>query len=610
MISITNPAGLWALLGIPAVLAIHFLQRQAVTIPISTLFLLEKTQRESASGRRLDRLMNSVPLWMQLLGVLLLAWLLSEPRYQKARSTQRVAIVLDSSASMSVVKDQLIEEITEALPDIQGAATALEVTLLESTPGRPRLYSGASVEDLRAALEEWRPRTGLMDPAQALRLARSLVSREGIVIYATDTPIEAPFDARILAVGEEIENVGFTGVSIVEKEGQPVWQALVRNYSKNRSSRTWQLEMPNGAMTEPKTFDIDPNGFVTLQAAFPDGADRVQLVLSPDDFTLDDFLPMVVPQPKKISIFSATGGAYEELAKKLQRSLDSTVETYDATDADLTILSYDPLDPVQTTGNAIVFVRDDTRGGAYLKGGIISSPHPLIDALNWQSLLVRETIQLQRRETDNVLLWQGSRPLIFLREKEATADSPASRQLCFNFDLRLSNAATQPAFIVMLHRFSEQLRASKVAPATEMLESGQPIELAASADPEAPALTLKSINLDGKTTATDSLPASLRVKVTAPLDSGFLNVSQGESELLDASVYFADTREADFSACAKDNTLSMGSAASVERHTEEDHWWRAWFLLLLLALLISWHFTRERAAKSPAGNQTLTPQLK
>ena len=126
MLTLTNPAGLWALLGIPAVLAIHFLQRQAVIIPVSTLFLLEKTQRESASGRRLDRLMNSVPLWMQLLGVLLLTWLLAEPRYQKARSTQRVAIVLDSSASMAVIKDKLKEKLIASLPDLQGPATALE----------------------------------------------------------------------------------------------------------------------------------------------------------------------------------------------------------------------------------------------------------------------------------------------------------------------------------------------------------------------------------------------------------------------------------------------------------------------------------------------------
>lgn len=600
MLTLTNPAGLWALLGIPAVLAIHFLQRQAVILPVSTLFLLEKTQRESASGRRFDRLMNSVPLWMQLLGVLLLAWLLAEPRYQKARSTQRVAIVLDSSASMTVAKEALKTKLIAALPDLQGPATALELTLLESTPGKPRLYSGSSPDEFAAALDAWQPRAGLTDPAPTLRLARSLVAREGIVVYATDTPIESPpFDARLLSPGEPLDNVGFTGVTLIEKEGATLWQALVRNYSANRTSRSWQLELPGGGRTEPKSFDLEPGAIVTLQAAFPEKAERVRLVLSPDKFTLDDVMPMVAPKPKKLGLFSSTGGAYEELSKKLQRSLEATEPVNDAATADLTILSYDPLDPVVPGGHAIVFVNDETKGGAYLKGGIVAEKHPLIDGLNWQSLLVRETIQLQRRPSDTVILYQDKRPLIFLRETEATPETPASRQLCFNFDLRLSNAATQPAFIVMLHRFAEELRAAKIAPASELLETGQAIVLAANGAADAPPLRVENIDLDGKVLDTKTLAASAKVRVEAPLDAGFLRVRQGETELLAASVHFADTREADFAACAAADTLDEGSAAAVERHTEEDHWWRAWVLLLLAALLISWHFTREReAAKS------------
>ena len=35
-----------------------------------------------------------------LLAVLLLAWFLAEPRFQKSGSVQRIAVVLDSSASM------------------------------------------------------------------------------------------------------------------------------------------------------------------------------------------------------------------------------------------------------------------------------------------------------------------------------------------------------------------------------------------------------------------------------------------------------------------------------------------------------------------------------
>jgi hypothetical protein len=605
VLTLANPAGLWALLGIPAVLAIHFLQRQSVILPVSTLFLLEKTQRESASGRRFDRLMNSVPLWMQLLGVLLLTWLLAEPRYQKSRSTQRVAIVLDSSASMAVAKDKLKEKLAASLAGLQGPASVLDLTLLESTPGKPRLYAGSSPEEFAAALDGWKPRAGLTDPSYALRLARSLVAREGIVVYATDTPIEAPpFDARVISVSEPVNNVGFTGVTIGEKEGARVFQAMVRNYAKSRSSRTWQVELPDGSRTEPKPFDMEPGGIITLQAAFPPNTQRARLVLSPDAFTLDDTLPMVAPQPKTLALFAATGDAYDALSKKLLRSLEATQAVNDTASADLTILSYDPLDPVTATGNAIVFVRDDTRGGAYLKGGIVAEKSPLIDGLNWQSLLVRETIQLQRRDADTVLLWQGDRALIFLRETPASGEIPASRQLCFNFDLRLSNAETQPAFIVMLHRFAEQLRAAKVAPATENLETAQPVLLAAKTDAEADDLLFETIDLAGKVLETEEKPAAASVQFDAPLDSGFLRVRQGDTTLLEASVHFADTREADFSQCAPANTLDVGSTALMERHTEEDHLWRAWFLVLLAALLISWHFTREREARRPHASAT------
>ncbi|WP_035602822.1 BatA domain-containing protein [Haloferula sp. BvORR071] len=608
MLTLANPAGLWALLGIPAVLAIHFLQRQAVILPISTLFLLEKTQRESASGRRFDRLMNSVPLWMQLLGVLLLTWLLAEPRYQKPRSTQRVAIVLDSSASMAVGKDKLKEKLVATLPELQGPAAALEMTVLESTPGKPRLYAGSSPEEFALVLDGWQPRAGLTDPSYALRLARSLVSREGIVVYVTDTPMETPpFDARILSLGKKIENVGFTGLSIGEKEGAKVWQAVVRNYGSQRTSRSWQMELPDGSKTEPHSFEMEPGGMMTLQSSFPANAERVRLILSPDEFTLDDSLPMVVPKPKALALFAATGEAYDALSKKLQRSLDATSVVNDTASADLTILSYDPLDPVTAAGNAIVFVRDDTQGGAYLKGGIVAEKHPLIDGLNWQSLLVRETIQIEFRESDTPLLTQGKRKLIFLREIPATETTPASRQLCFNFDLRLSNAATQPAFIVMLHRFAEELRAAKVAPASDNLETGQAVLIAAKTGSDAKGIEIQKLDLAGKVVSAETKDKTARINVSAPLDAGFLRVQQGEMELMDAAVHFADTREADFTACAAANTIDKGSSAAIERHTDEDQWWRAWFLLLLAALLISWHFTREREARkaqsSPAPPQ-------
>ena len=52
---LANPAGLWALMAIPLVLLIHFLQEQSRRVRVSTLFLLERVQPESVGGARLER---------------------------------------------------------------------------------------------------------------------------------------------------------------------------------------------------------------------------------------------------------------------------------------------------------------------------------------------------------------------------------------------------------------------------------------------------------------------------------------------------------------------------------------------------------------------------
>ncbi len=578
-----NPLGLLALLGIPAVLAIHFLQRRTKELPVSTLFLLDHTRREAAGGRNFERIIPSIPLWMQLLAVILLAWFLSEPRYPKSGSVQRVAIVVDSSASMSVFRKEALERLGKTLPDVRGQASAIELTILESAPNRPRIHTGSSIVDLKAAMEKWQPRDGPVDPTQSLRLARSLVSREGTVLYLTDTPASTlPFDARLLAVGEPIGNVGFTGVSFATEEGALVWRAMVKNHSDKAADRTWSLQSSAGA-TEARPMHLDPGGLVTLQAAFPSGADNVRIVLSPDRFPLDDVLPLVAPKPKTIRLFRAASAAFSGLTERLQHALDAAETARDAADADLSVASYNPLDPTPSSGNSIVFVEDETRTGAWLKGGIIAEPHVLMDGLNWQSLLARETIQLERKPEDKVLLWQDKRPLIFLRE------SGNVRQMFFNFDPGLSNVEKQPAFIVLLHRFAESIRSTKIAPVSENLETGQPLEIAAA--PGVP-LTVSATDASG---AAISGPLSPRSAITSP---GFLTIRQGEQVLLTGAVRFGDPRESDFSACASSAAGETASTASIERHTRPDPFWRLWILLLIAALLVSWKFTESKPAAS------------
>src|SRR5439155_20000734 len=98
--------------------------------------------------------------------------------------------------------------------------------------------------------------------------------------------------------------------------------------------------------------------------------------------------------------------------------------------------------------------------------------HPLIDELNWQGLVCKESLQIPHTASDQVLLWQGPRALVFLQQSGAT------RQLVFNFDVAQSNATRLPAFPILIHRFVESLRDVKVAPESLNAEANQQLRIA------------------------------------------------------------------------------------------------------------------------------------
>src|SRR5690606_4092773 len=121
-----------------------------------------------------------------------------------------------------------------------------------------------------------------------------------------------------VAVGEAVENVGFTGVAFVEEEGAVLWRATVRNYGAARAERSWSIRTAAGA-GEPRSFTIEPGAIATLQASFPADAANVRIVLSPDRFALDDVLPLVRPRPKTLSLFASTSPAFESLSARLSK---------------------------------------------------------------------------------------------------------------------------------------------------------------------------------------------------------------------------------------------------------------------------------------------------
>jgi hypothetical protein len=527
---ISNPAGLWALLGIPAILLIHFLQRQSRRVTAGTLFLLEQLAPESASGRRFERLRNSSALWLQLLAVVLFAWLLAGVRWLRPDSVQRVVFVLDSSASLSAFADEARKAVAEKSAVLDAAAARTEWTLLETLPARKTLFAGTGRDAMLSALDRWHPDGPSHDPEPALRAALGLVRGRGLVALVTDHASAVPPGAAVLAVGSPIENAGFTGL----RADGATWRVLVRNSGEQAVRRAWTIDGRHQGV-----LDLAPGGMSELRGDFPPGVDRLTLALEPDRFALDDTLPMVRPQPKRIGIFPQPGTPFDGFFEKFT----GTVADRLPDGRDVSLVRYDPFLPKLPDGNAIVFVEQPLEPGKLLAGNIVAENHPLVAGLNWQQLLVNETFSIAPRDSDERLVSQGDHPLLLLRHG---ANGSA---LIVNFDLRHSNAARLPAFLLTLHRFVESVRAARPDTETLNAETGQ--------------------HLAGGRRAPD-----------AP---GFFDLPG-----VRGAAHFADGRESDFSGASSADGVSGAAVALRLQNSEQDFLTPLWTILLLCVCGGSW----------------------
>lgn len=593
---LANPAGLWALLAIPAILAIHFLQERTRRVRVSTLFLLERVKPESVGGARFERLRNSVPLWMQLLAALLLAWMLAEPRWIREDSRQTVVVVLDSSASMSAFTKETKALLEDKLSSWSRSAAHTDWHLLESDVRRPALYAGKDLRALLMACDKWEPLLGTHRPDDALVTARGLVKDSGIVIFVTDRKIEVPSDVALLSAGEAIDNVGFAGVevSLIEAPGAVSgmkWRALVKNHGRDDVTRSWHVEFPDAATGEPSaasSLTLAAGQTVALHGELPADVKRASLVLEGDRFTQDDRLPLQKPIPRVAVAEVRVGGLAGEAMRKMLGASphvtlkDAKAATLPANPSAVDISISELGTP--TLGNAVQFVVNNSgESEPFDPAWTVAENHPLTRDLNWMGLLTSRPIELTLTENDEPLLWKGSRLLALLRH-ERTEEGRPFRRLLLGWDLVQSNAARHPAVLVMLHRFIETVREAKSEEWAGNFETGEAVKVAGfkelAGGGEAPALPQLMLHPEEG----DASAFGGRV----PERVGFFEVHEGRRPVLHGATHFADAREADFREAEPLDTVEQRRWEAALKQTESDPWTPLWMLLLLGCLLTAW----------------------
>jgi hypothetical protein len=96
-----NPVAFVGLISIPLILLLHSLRYRRRDVQVSTLFLWDQVLREAHGSLGLLRLVQNLPLLLQLLLALLLTLALADPALTRAVSRSKdIVLVLDISASM------------------------------------------------------------------------------------------------------------------------------------------------------------------------------------------------------------------------------------------------------------------------------------------------------------------------------------------------------------------------------------------------------------------------------------------------------------------------------------------------------------------------------
>ena len=208
--SFLAPIFLWTLLGLPIVIALHFIRARKKRYEVSSLFLWQQA-KEMANTRR--RFSASWLLALQLLFVTLAALALAQPSFRFAGRPERV-VIIDASASMAAQDSdgvRLDKAVSEAQRLIRAAGSAavvragLDATILQA-PTSTRADLNSALNSISATDQE-------ANLERAIALARSAAPGAELHILSDSQAPSGP-DITFHPVGGDGLNLGVSTFDI------------------------------------------------------------------------------------------------------------------------------------------------------------------------------------------------------------------------------------------------------------------------------------------------------------------------------------------------------------------------------------------------------------
>ncbi len=608
-----NPLGLLALLGVPAVIALHFFRRRFQPRVVSALFLWESPTSTSLSGRRRERLLTSKSFWAELLLALLLGLAIAGPRACSGLEAQHLVIVLDTSASMGARPGLAPDESTPTFADeaterittrIEALPSGSRITLVASG-ARPKILAGpgAFPEEALAELARY-PQlvtAGRHDLEPATSLALQLAG-EGAVTLFTDhfEPERYPAQVGIVALGRATRNLAITRATRIKggEAGAGGERVLVTvaNFSQGTALTRVTLSVAGKALSA-QGLELEAGARRHFSFDVPADTPALRASLEPDALALDNEALLVSPPTRTLSLGSTLDEQEERAlgltsslpeARRLDRLMALVEDSARATDLESAqlITSAAPSGGPRTW----CLVLHPARGEALDLVGpfLIEKRHPLMNGVSLDGVVWSAS---QEVELPGVpLISAGNRPLM-------TEERDGARSLYhLNLNVARSSLQRSPDWPILLDNLAELRRGELQGAERCNLAMGESFRFR---DIRPAEYSLQLPNGAGPR----RLLRARGSLVIEDLDRvGLYTLERDGRALASFAVHFGDGGESDLTA------LSQGERASLAQLAEEQTE-SSWVVLLLAslalcALLIDWCVLRPQRVASPDSGVT------
>lgn len=527
-------------------------------------------------------------MWLQLLAVLLCAWILLQPRFVREASSQSIAIILDDSLSMAPFGDDALAAARDKIKEYKSRARRTQWLIAGSSERKASLYRGDDAEAAIRSLDNWRPSRGSHEVVEMLSGVNSSLGQNGVSWFITHAEGRTPEGQATVGVGRPLANVGFVG-TIFQQEGRKKgWRVAIRNHSAAPQTRTMTVTVA-GVKGAELVLNMEPNAVVEELISSPGEGVECVVSLTPDEFTTDDVLPLIEPRPRPMGVSVEVAGKAGAFFRKLVATLPG-LKSVPPAQAGLRIVSAARLaalveaeakkelgkdagrEPGKVSWLAVSANPPDRKN--LLATPIVSDRDPLSEGLTLGALLSPGPVQEQVPESAQIVYWQGGKPLVW---RQGSA-------LVLNWGWEESNADRLPAVVLLMRRYMEEARLGQKGSAVVNVPLNSEFDVVGADE-----LFVKKAPFHAVQSAELVLPCR------APEEASFFQIKKGGEEILSGCSYFDDVPQGDFSACSvffKDIPQAIKEAR--EAMALPDPLVPLWIVLIMGVLIWSWWPERRK----------------